>query len=581
MLTLFATLLILHSPAHAASCTLVTERAHARVERCGKLDVVELRGTPIERAQANGELLRDVFSQEVMQYFAEKINDVTRGRPVYVTGPVEFLYNQIVRLLHRRAPTSLTMELDAMAAAFGKESIYLKRAMSLPDTAGLINAAGSLSFLRALPSAGCTSIARKEGSRFFYGRNLDFAGAGIWDKHPLMTIVLPPEGSGELKHIAFGAHGAHFGGITGVNEAGISFAVHQNYMKAAGLSGVPMFMIGELVLREAKSLAEAEAILRKYRPAPVWTFVVTDLKTGEAMAVETSQEHFAVRKMESGVFSQTNHIMHQEVREDEFISLGTKLNSIHRMKLAMDMLEKLRGPAVNAESFANILAYQEDKAGQLSAYHDILKAHTIQTVLLGARNGTPEKVYLSADAAPTAGGVFNAFDWNALWTPAKAPRAYEVVDLTRTPATKRERQREISQAFHAYFDQHDFESAAKFLEKHNSVDAYLFRAIAMYQAKRFEESIHITQQALNNPRWVAEPAYILQSVQWVRVAALLQLGRDGEAQVIAAKLVESDPPNLRLKEFAGLVAAGKSLPGWMLQNIAFEFFSGDMSGRER
>lgn len=577
----FLWLFFLSSPAIAAPCNIVVDETHARLERCGTVDVLELRGTPRERAEAKGRLLRDHLDPKVTDYFSFKVLDIVKDRSPLVVKGAELVYNQIVRLMHRNAPRGISEELDAMAAAMGRDSIYLKRAVSLPDTAVLLNALGALKPFRSLPAAGCTSVARKDGQRYLYGRNLDFAGAGIWDLHPLITIVSPPEATGELKHVVFGAHGVHFGGITGVNEAGISFAVHQNYMKSGSLNGVPMFYIGELVLREAKSLEEAVKLLDRYRPGPLWTFVLNDLKTGEAMAVESSGEHFAVRKMEGGIFAQTNHVMHQSVREDEFISLGTKLNSVYRMKLALEKLEEMRGSAVGPGGLARILSYQEDADGELSAYHDVLKAHTIQTVLLSASGGKPEKVYLSADRAPTAAGKYAAFDWEVLFSAPKGPRAFELVDFVKTPPEKRARQREIAEAFHTYFDQHRFTDAAKLLEGHASLDAFLFRAIAHYQAGEFEESLSIARQALHNPRFLAEPVYIRQSVDWVRSAALLRLGRTSEAKSVAESIQRSDPQNLRLREFSHLVATGKKIPDWMLSNIAFEFFSGDMSGRER
>ena len=146
-----------------------------------------------------------------------------------------------------------------------------------------------------------------------------------------MIVTAPPAESGELRHAVFGADGLLFGGITGVNEAGIAFAVQQNYSRDGGLFGVPMTFIGELVLRKARSLSEAETLLRELRPAALWTFVVADLKSGETMAVESSSRHFASRRMENGKFVQTNHLMHEETRPDEFLSVGTKTNSIYRM----------------------------------------------------------------------------------------------------------------------------------------------------------------------------------------------------------------------------------------------------------
>lgn len=571
---LFAALLLstISTPAFAADCTPLTEREGIRLQRCGNLSVLTLSGKPVDRARNMGTLLGGPLSREVVDYFSYKIFDATSGAPRALNSLFEIVYNQVVRLLHRATPPAIAEEVDALAAGMGVDSIHLKRAITLPDAGAALNLFGS----GPLPEGGCTSIALKNtGDRFIYGRNLDFAGVNLFDKHPLVTIIQPEPGSQELRHAVFGADGVLFGGITGLNEAGITFAVQQIYTRDSGLSGVPMMLIGEMVLRSARSLKEAEEILRRYRPATLWAFVVTDLKTGEAIAVESSRRHFASRAMSDGSFVQTNHVMNEEVRKDELISLGTKMNSVYRMKTAHSGLDAIRN-GVTVEKMAAILAYQADPEGEMVAYRDILKAHTIQTMLFESLSGKPESVYVSQDPAPAAGGTFVKFGFDALL--AGGPLSFEVVNPTNPPALKRQRQRETSLAFHAYFDEKDIPKALSLMADQRTLDASLFRASAKYQEGFYQEAVHTAEEALTNPRFRDEPAYIHQSLKWVKLASLIRLEKISEARTLAAQLKEESPENPRLRELAERVAEGRPVPDRLLK-IAFEFFSGDLGGR--
>lgn len=580
-------LLLFPFNAVASECESITEKTGVALKRCGNLSVLYLTGKPVERARAAGELMREggPLTPAVVHYFAEKVSDAVPPGASLARLGFNLIYNQIVRLLHRALPPAQSEEIDALASGMGLEGITLRRAISLADAAAGLNALGSLGPLRSLPAAGCTSVAAAdESGNFVYGRNLDFAGAELWDRHPLLTVISPEPGSSDLKHLIFGADGVIFGGITGANEAGITFAVQQNYSKDASLSGVPMMFVGELVLRQARNLAEAEVLLRKYRPAFLWTFLLSDLKTGEAISVESSSRHFSVRRMESHGLVQTNHVMSEETKNEESISLGTKMNSIYRMKKAFESLEALPGNGATMEAVAKILAHQDNPEGEIQAYRDVLKAHTIQTVILEAKSGSPASFYVSMDAAPTSGGRYAKFSFSEIFAGPGSLR-FEISDPLRTPLAKRQKQREISQAFHAYFDEHNIPKAASFLANHHTLDAELFRSIALYQEKRFHESLSAATNALSNPRFLGEPAYILQSLQWVRLASLQLLSREnesrqGEAVSLAERLLTEGegPANPRLAELAREIAAGRT-PHPSLLTLTFEFFSGDIGGR--
>lgn len=549
----------------------------AKLFQCESLHLLYLQGTPIERARAMGELMRaGNITPDVMTYFAGKVTETVKQKSRLLARPVELLYNQIVRLLHRQAPREISEEIDAMAQAMGVPSIDLKRALSLPDAAALTNVVGSVPLFRALPAAGCTSVAWKTPGGFTYGRNLDFASTGVFDRHPLLTVILPSS-EDEQKHIVFGADGVLFGGITGVNEAGIGFAVHQNYTSAGRLSGVPMPLLGEMVLRQARNLNEAVEILREHRPAVLWTFVLTSLATGEAMTVESSPTRFAVRSLEDGMLVQTNHVMDSEIRKDEFPSLGIKMNSIYRMKRAFELMNSAKPGTPPLTTVAEILAYQENPEGRLSAYHDVLKAHTIQTIFLEASPAGEQRALLSVDPAPTSGGRMAAFKLKDLWAASPAP-SFELTDLVRTPPEKRERQRQISDAFSLYFDQHNLSEASSLLTNHDTLDSAFFTAVTLTQRGLWQESLLTAEQALSNPRYLGEPAYIRQSLAWLKAAALLELGKMPEATAAAEAILLENPENVRLRDFAGMLSRGK-IPPLYMRRFSFDFFSGDFHGR--
>ena len=201
--------------------------------------------------------------------------------------------------------------------------------------------------------------------------------------------------------------------LTGVNEAGITFAVHQNYSRDISLTGVPMVLIGEMVLRYAHDLQEAEEILKKHRPANLWTFVITDLKKGEARAVESSSRHFLTRVWDGNVFAQTNHAMNEKSREWENSSGGFEANSVFRMEQAQKILREsaLRGKS----ELVKALSYQSNASGEMEAYHDILKSETIQTVLFEASPEGDLSLALSAEEAPAPSGQYAEFRLSSLW----------------------------------------------------------------------------------------------------------------------------------------------------------------------
>lgn len=541
------------------------------VSKCDTLSVVTLRGNPEERAFHYGAYLRESKRTEVIEYFSQKVSESVE-LPALVRPLFQLAYNQWVRIWHSNTPKFLGEELNSFALGLQLDPIVLKRAISLPDTASMLM---GIENQMAVPSLGCTSVAAEnQAGNFFYGRNLDFAGVNLWDKHPTIIRVFP-ENSSEKKHLVIGADGLLFGGITGVNEKGITVAIHQNYTSDRSMEGIPMIYLGEMVLRNAENLDEALEILEKHRPSVLWTMVLTDLTLGQAVAVETSQNRFQVRWMQDEFFVQTNHSMHEQNKAIEAITLGTKLNSIQRMKTAFELLLK-NNDQMDEKTIAEILSYQRDPEGYFSAYDDILKAHTIQSILFAPQLEDLGKLYLSAERSPTSGGAYFEFDLNSLFSEnSPSPK---LLELTKISAEKRQRQLAISQAFHLYFDRKDIPQAIEQLKNHPTLASLLFQASAQYQTKNWNEAILLTERALRDNRYLGEPEYIRQSLQWIQLLSFLSSDRLAEAKKLAATVGNENPLNPRFRDLVQRLNMGKR-PNPKDFSVAFEFFSGDLGIR--
>jgi hypothetical protein len=189
-------------------------------------------------------------------------------------------------------------------------------------------------------------------------------------------------------------------------------------------------------------------------------------------------------------------------------------------------------------------------------------------------------LYLSVQEAPSSGGKYVAIPFDHFWNKnEKSAPPVALVDLALTPPEKRLRQREIANAYHTYFDLRRPLDASAILHEHATLDGALFRALASYQAERYQQALGIADQALLDPRFVSEPLHIRQSVETVRLASFLRLGRMSDARNLALKLLDQGPAKNPLRRLCNHVLKSEKPPAWMLK-LTFNFFSGDLGGRK-
>lgn len=578
---LLVALVAFHSShARSENCRLIRAAPESVLLECLRLSVLYLHGTPLERAREYGRHLQEKrLDPELVHYFANRLLYELNDLPRPLRWLADKIYSWWAGREFRATDPAARDEIAALAAGMGVDAAYLQRATLLADLSSRLNAHAESWPLKHLPPFGCTSVAKRaaDGS-FHYGRNLDFASTGIWDKRPLVLVHVPPQGSKEIVHAAFGAHGVYHSGITGVNASGITFAVHQNFSDLSA-SGVPMPLIGETVLREANTLDEAIALLDKSRPGPIWTFVVTDLKTGEAAAVESGASVFHVRRMSGSDFAQTNHLAGETTHPREYARPALLENSRFRFDQALKLLHTDPETNFTPETIFRILATQADHRGEINGYADILKPLTIQSLVFQTKPGedvASTRVHISAGDAPTATGLFLEFRLGDLLRPANELQlAFDGRPAILPDSEIRKNQMAAARAERLYFDERNPAAAVKEVENQNSLGARLFRATAYYELGQYDNALTTASAALSDPALAQAPLRVRDGLHRPLLLSLVALGKTAEAKAAAEAVLKQGTDDSALLETTRLVRDGKKIP-YRLRKISYDFFSGNI-----
>ncbi len=582
--TILLSLLFLNHEAYATSkqlnnCQVVFSQTNAEIQKCDKLKVIYLKGTPNQRAESVGKLIKHkAISSNAIQFYAELINK--RVDNYFVRAFLKTYYSFWIsnRIDHNKSDP-LFQELKIMSDAGGLDFSTFKKALLLPDlgTWGI----GRLN--KNMDPLGCTTAARTERNGDFYlGRNLDYTGAGVWDADPVLYVHLPEDGSTELKHVAFSSGALSFASITGVNEAGIYIGVHQNYTYDGELEdALPLYLVGERVLRKAKSLEEAIELLKQHRPYNLWTYVVADVKKNQVVSVEVSGKQFAVIHGKDGNFAQTNHLRGVD-SSIQRASYGSFHSSQIRLAKTFDLLSKIPSGQSSFEAMAKILSYQESDLGP-STERDIIKPGTVQSVLI-SRDQSQNKINLAmaVDEAPTSSGRYISFDMQKLFE--HKPQQYSVVN-SQASLQNRTMQMALSRA--SAFDLDGRWADAWYaIKDQRTAGAHLTRSYYQYKREQYEDAYRETVTIEESPE--SFPQHTKESLAYMSILSLHKMMKYAQAKSIARKLIAQPMKNQviakilkdYLEEWENLDRRGKSdRSSPQLKAPSFDYMPGDLAFR--
>ena len=519
----------------SVNCVIQKKTENVTLQKCDNLSILWLKGTPTERAQAHGELIGKEFTEENLKLFLElSVRGLDKNSFKFTL--IDKALNYLVKWAASNAPDSYFKETEAMAIAAGQDPLKLRRALLLPDISAfswaLLSKQG-----KNLPSQGCTSaVYTNNTDEFVQGRNLDFPGSPSYDQNPLLVVHTPEAGSKELKHVSIGTQGLQFSGITGFNEAGITFAVHQNYTRLLSIKGVPMPYVGELVLRSAHNLQEAVEIIKSNRPGPLWTFILSDLNTKESMTVEVSNTHFNIRKKDGPLFAQTNHLFGELKKELTLMDAGTVENSEFRFQKALKEMQTWK--TGNAEEMAKLLAWQKNTQS-FSPVSDVMKSLTIQSVIY--EKTIKEKTYnfyVTMDSAPAPTGRWLKFNFDDFFNKSTFTNSdVQVFNFIQLPSTIRANQKKWTEIYSYEIMRHYPEVIERLSPLAASPDAFLALS-AMYG-----KTSNSTQALISAKKGLAlvnqdTPVLISQGLKWMQIVSLWNLDNEELVLSEAQKLSE-------------------------------------------
>lgn len=386
----------------------------ATLEHVDGLRVLSLRGTAYEMGRQHGALLADDVRRGPIPYYRRFIEKIlANGLP----GPLAPLaWSALKRGLGGRVARGLPVHareaVRGLADGAGLPHDEVLEGCTMPDS--MVWLASRLIELRRVGPAvhhrlalgiGCTSaLAWGPGSRdgrLYHARNFDYHGVACWPSTAAVVFHEPSDGQ---RYVAVTAAGVVGGGITAMNEAGLTLTVHQHmFTDQVRLGGAPIGTVGDRVMREAASLEDAQKILGEHRPIGCWTYVVACGKTRRVLCWEESPRRHAARVTgpDDGTFAYANIYLDRTLGETERDLYGSYWRHNHgRYARARELLASGHGRH-DPPSLAAILGDTGDARCRLR--DSIAMVLTVGSVVFRPEDGV---LWVGVGEAPTSHGTF-------------------------------------------------------------------------------------------------------------------------------------------------------------------------------
>ncbi len=412
----------------------VSSSAYERVEG---IHVLRVKGTDYEMGYQHGQLLRDAIPRGPLPYFAHYVEKLLSaglvgsfgGSSAKMIGGV--LSATVGRKIAKRFPPRILDAMNGLADGAGMSRKELRRAVTMPETYLWVGSAYKKIFRSPLaprygvPVLGCTSAiawgnatASHAGGRMLHGRNFDYQGVGVWDREQAVVFHEPNVGQ---PYVSVAAAGVLLGGVTAMNASGITLVVHQHIACTDfDLDGLPVGVVGDEVMRSAKTIDDARRILDAHRPNGAWTYVITSAHENAVIAYEVTSDRRAViephdlpanghtASKSGGVFGYSNVYLHRDLQPTEVDFYPSYWrNNMARFRRANARLHASYG-SIDADAIASILGDVGEDGD--CRFQSISALTTVASVVFDAGRGL---VYVATGRPPVCNRPYIAFDLHA------------------------------------------------------------------------------------------------------------------------------------------------------------------------
>ena len=390
---------------------------------------------------------------------------------------------------------------------------------------------------------GCTSAlawgdATVDG-KLLHARNFDYHGVARWTREAAVIFHEPAEGQ---RYVSVSAAGVLLGGVTAMNEAGLTLTVHQHMMSTgARLGGLPVGVVGDMVMRNAETLEDAERILDAHAHIGCWTHLVADGKSRRVLCHEQNASRRVGRTIgpRETTFGYANVYLDGELARTERDLYGSYWRAnAGRHERSRTRLREGRG-RLDPTAMASILA---DTGGDECRLHrSIAMLLTVGSVVFKPEDGI---VWVATGEAPTSHNTFEPF---SLHTEDHAPLQGPLLAHAPQDRDAYEAFAAYREAYLAYFDRRDPEDSRRHVHRalrlrpsealYHALDGFLALCT---QAPREAELSFDTALALGHPDVERRATFLL----W-RGRARDLLGQRAAARAdytAALEVARIDPP---------------------------------------
>ena len=381
----------------------------------GDLRILTLEGSGYEMGRQHGEGLREEIHQGVLPFFGNFTEYDSKLRKLPEANRKEVaarLDREIFDRLRPFVPQVYLDELRGIAEGAGLPADVVLRGNFLSELL-------QVSLKEQVPtegveaSAGCTGFAvagpATRDGELLHGKNTDYQGIGVWNRFPVLILSKPADGFAYVRGTSAGLIKCN----TCMNEHGITLGGHFLFSSDTAADGVAFTILENEVMRHAANLREAISIVEDGPRAGAFAFIVSDGKTGEAVALECTRAEVSQRWLSDGAVFMSNVCTASDAQKQSDILLRASVgrNPLSRWRRIEDLITKHHG-TIDFEIALGFLGdhYDEASGRERGAAHTIASIASVTSVLL-----RPERreIWMGVGPVPTGNNSFLGFDCRA------------------------------------------------------------------------------------------------------------------------------------------------------------------------
>jgi hypothetical protein len=331
--------------------------------------ICQLAGTQAQMGAQHGAMTRAAGDWEAaLAYYPRMPELLLAGDSPSARRALRPIIELALARMERARPAELRQRTRAFLRAVGA-SPQLSRYYQVMDVLqNVINTAGRLrvgpfkaeALGQSYPGMCSTLVAWGDTTRsgeLYHARNFDFPGVGVWERRPALAFCTPREG---LRYGFLALRGGDVPCVTAFNEAGLTLTLHTRFHRDVAWGGIGAVDLCHQVILHARTLAQAEAILRRRPVASSWGLCVSSAHERRALSFETCGSQIQVVEPAAGDTSLavTNRYVHPKMRQGEVtLSPSFVYNSDGRYRFLREAAA--RGPWT-PEAMRALLGAHED-----------------------------------------------------------------------------------------------------------------------------------------------------------------------------------------------------------------------------